>query len=180
MLEAIALIGPITLLSLLPALTAESATEPLMADLLFGKLSHHIPIHEQIDIVHQLGFAMAEDGKTLVDSVCGHPLSFTTSIEDLNHDGTHEIFVIAGNTCLSGSTGSSIWLFIKDQAGQLHQHLGFPAAAYDVLESTQTEFPDLRFAGPGFCYGIWHWNGSTYEHLRNEPEQPGWCDFYNQ
>jgi len=37
-------------------------------------------------------------------------------------------------------------------------------------------FADLLVGGPGFCFGVWRWNGITYAHVRNEPQAPGGCE----
>jgi hypothetical protein len=164
------------ILSVLGLGTFAYAGDARVAGLLFGKFTDELPGSAQAEMARQLGLTVGENGKTLLEPVCGLPLSFETTIEDLNHDGTPEVFVVGGNLCLSGGTESSVWLFIKDETGSYRQKLGFPAAVYEVLESTNAGFPDLKFGGPGFCRGVWRWNGNDYEHLRNEPDEPGGCD----
>lgn len=113
----------------------------------------------------------SEDGREMLDEG-GRATLFEATVEDLNRDGVNEIFVVGGNTYLSGYTGSSIWLFVRDAEGRYRQYLGFPAAAYEILPETNEGFSDLRFGGPGFCLAVWRWNGADYEYLRRE----GQCD----
>jgi hypothetical protein len=170
----------IVILSLLGFGTLVYAGDAEVADLLFGNLKDQLARGEQVEIARQSGFIAGEAGKTLLEPVCGLPVSFETSVVDLNHDGTLEVFVVAGNTCLSGATGSSVWLFIKDEAGVYLAHLGFPAGAYEALDSQNAGFSDLKFGGPGFCRAVWRWNGKDYEHLRDEPDEPGGCDYVHK
>jgi hypothetical protein len=170
----------LVILALLAFGASTYASDGQVADLLFGKVKDQPSSSEQADIAHQLDFTIAEDGKTLLDPVCGLPVSFDTTVEDLNHDGTPEVFVVGGNSCLSGMTAKSVWLFIKDESGDYQQKLGFPAAVYEVLNSRNAGFPDLKFGGPGFCRGVWRWDGKDYQHLRNDPDEPGGCDYVNK
>ena len=156
------------------------ASDPQVADQLFGKVKDQLSSSEQTEIVHQLGFTISEDGQTLLDPVCGLPASFKTTVEDLNRDGIPEIFVVGGNTCYSGGDGSSVSLFIRDESGHYQAYLGFPAAVYEMVDSMNAGFPDLKFGGRGFCRGVWRWTGKDYEHLRNEPEEPGGCDYVDK
>jgi hypothetical protein len=168
------------LLSLLGTSRVAQAGDLQAADLLFEKVKDRLPRSEQAAMAHQLGFRVGEDGKTLLDPVCGLPMSFETTVEDLNHDGTPEVFVVGGNTCISGITGLSVWLFVKDEFGDYQQKLGFPAAVYEVLDTQNAGFPDLKFGGRGFCRGVWRWNGKDYDPLRNEPDEPGGCEYVNK
>jgi hypothetical protein len=170
----------VVILSVLGLRALASAGDAQVADLLFGKVKEQLSSSDQAAIVRQLGFAVGEDGTTLLDPVCGLPVSFETTVEDLNRDGIPEIFVVGGNSCLSGATGSSVSLFIRDESGHYQAHLGFPAAVYEVLDSMNDGFPDLKFGGRGFCRGVWRWNGKDYEHLRNEPDEPGGCDYIDK
>lgn len=45
-----------------------------------------------------------------------------------------------------------------------------------VLPERRGDFPDVRIGGIGFCEAVWGWSGSEYEHIRNEPREPGGCD----
>lgn len=77
------------------------------------------------------------------------------ALEDLNGDGVPEVFVVAGNTCTSGMTGSSIWLFAKHVGGRWSQRLDVTAAAYRVLPTTSQGWRDLAVGSRGLCQGVW-------------------------
>jgi hypothetical protein len=103
--------------------------------------------------VRQLEFSISRDGKTLLDTVCALPISHETTLEDLNRDGIPEVFVVGGNLCLSGGDASSVWLFIRNEAGAYQTHLGFPAAAYEMLDSMNAGFPDLNLVAEASVAG---------------------------
>jgi hypothetical protein len=144
------------------------------ADILFRDASGAIPA-EAAEAIYRDFFSQfltpSADGTALLDEG-GRPAGFQATVEDLNHDGVDEIFVIGGNTYLSGYTGSSIWLFVRDPDGTYAPHLGFPAAAYEILPEASHGFPDLRFGGPGFCRPVWRWDGADYQFLRKDGQCP--------
>ncbi|MFA5913780.1 MAG: hypothetical protein WC830_09530 [Burkholderiales bacterium] len=156
----------------LPAAAQSPADGP---SLLFKNRGEQLSPDDKSDIFEQLDLEIAENGQKLVDSICGE-VEFEVELVDLNKDKVPEVFVSGGNTCTAGSTGTSIWLFIKDSAGRYRQNLGFPTAGYTILKTRSKGFPDLRFGGPGFCFGVWRWNGSEYQHWRNHPMEKGGCD----
>jgi hypothetical protein len=143
--------------------------ELLFADNL-GKLSKS----DMRSIFKDLGYTVKLDGKGLESGECGQ-VDYQTSIVDLNHDGTLEVFVISGNCCTSGRTCSSIDLFIKDITGRYSRQLGFPASDYSILDTSNKGFPDLVFGGPGFCHGVWRWSGIKYEFRCGYEAEPGAC-----
>ncbi len=148
-------------------------------DLLFGG-SGALSASDRRDIAAHLAFKTAADGKGLVDTVCEQSASAQVEASDLNGDDNPEVFVLGGNTCLSGAAGSSVWLFVKDASGKYQSNLGFPAGAYEALTSKNLGYPDLKFGGPGFCSAVWRWDGKAYAFLRNQPEEPGGCDDVGQ
>ena len=77
------------------------------------------------------------------------------TLEDLNSDGVSEVFVVAGNSCTSGMTGSSIWLFARRLDGRWSRRLDVAAAAYRVLPTTTRGWRDLAVGGRGLCQGVW-------------------------
>jgi hypothetical protein len=44
------------------------------------------------------------------------------------------------------------------------------------VRPTDSGFADLLVGGPGFCFGLWRWNGIAYAHVHNEPQAPRGCD----
>ena len=152
---------------------------PAAADgpaVLFAKGKGKLTDAEQRQIVASLDLKLASDGKSFVDTVCGERADTTVEFRDMNGDGQDEVLVIFGNTCLSGMAGASVSLFIKDASGKYQQNLGFPGITADPKPEKSKGYPDLVIGGPGFCFPVYRWNGKAYEHLRNEPQEPGGCD----
>jgi hypothetical protein len=120
-------------------------------------------------------FPVSDDGSTLVDPNCGD-IEPQAEVVDLNGDGTYEAFIEWGNSCLSGHTGRSLTLFVKDGSGAYKNQLGFPAFGYETLERGIEGFPDLQLGGPGFCFPVWAWDGLNYEFKCNLPQETGGCE----
>ncbi len=64
--------------------------------------------------------------------------------------------------------------------GKYKINLGFPAGAYESLETENLGYPYLKFGGPGFCSAVWRWNGKAYDFLQNQEEEPGGCEGVGQ
>ena len=166
------IVGLCLLISLACAKSAHAQAEGYQ--ILFPD-STTIPEEDQRAIFEQLGYSVSADGTALEAPDCG-PIFGQVDETDLNGDGIVEVFVIAGNTCTSGMAGSSITLFIQDAEGRYGPHLGFPAGGWTRLETSNAGFPDLAIGGPGFCEGVWRWDGTTYQHDHNRETEPGGCD----
>ena len=130
---------------------------------------------DQRAIFDLLGYTVSADGTALEAVDCG---TVYTQVEetDLNGDGIVEVFVLGGNSCTSGFTGSSLLLFVKDAEGRYASHLGFPAGGWTRLETGNAGFPDLAIGGPGFCEGVWRWDGATYQYDHDRETAPGGCE----
>ncbi|MCK0513239.1 hypothetical protein [Aromatoleum buckelii] len=90
------------------------------------------------------------------------------TVEDLNGDGVSEVFVVAGNSCTSGMTGSSIWLFAKRLDGRWSQRLDVTGVAYRVLPTTTQGWRDLAIGGRGSCHGVWRFAADNkYRYVRS-------------
>ena len=142
--------------------------------ILFGD-STAVAEADQIAIYDQLGYTVGADGTSLEAMDCG-TIGAWVEETDLNGDGVAEVFVTGGNSCTSGMTGADIVLFVKDAEGVYRPHLGFPGLLSRKLETGNLGYPDLAVGGPGFCEGVYRWNGTTYQHHRNEATEPGGCD----
>lgn len=165
------------ILVLLLAATPGFAEEPSPElRLLFGSEARELSVAEQHAIFATLGLVLSEDGTHFLDEACRTPADAHVRYLDLDHDGTPEVLVTYGNSCVSGMTGSSVLLFVKKN-GSYVANLGFPAADVTPLESNSLGFDDLLIGGRGFCFPVWRWNGQEYAHFRNEPQEPGGCDF---
>jgi hypothetical protein len=143
--------------------------------LLFGEEAHGLSVAEQRAIFETLGLVLADDGEQFLDAGCRQPASAHVDYLDVNHDGTPEVLVTYGNSCVSGITGSSVLLFVKHN-GRYEANLGFPAAEVTPLESGNFGYDDLLIGVRGFCFPVWRWNGRKYEYHRSEEQEPGGCD----
>lgn len=141
---------------------------------LFKSAGSSISVQDQKSIYSLLGFSSGiGQGHSLEGCP---PAEFEVKIVDLNNDRTPEIFVTGGNTCTSGITGNSIWLFTKAPSGPYRMQFGFPAAEFKILKERSEGYPDIRFGDRGFCEPVWRWNGREYSHLKNVPTSSGGCD----
>ena len=146
------------------------------AALLFAGGSGRLSEEEQSEIFAQLGLRISDDAKVLVDETCGQPVTYAVEFRDLNADGTDEVIVDAGNGCMSGAAGTSVTVFRRAPSGGYEPVLGLPGMIAEVREAANIAYPDLLVGGPGFCFGLWRWDGEQYAHFRNEAQEPGGCD----
>jgi len=144
--------------------------------LLFAKGAGKLSASEQREIFAALGLAIAADGKSFVDTVCGQPAGAQVELRDMNGDGRDEVLVVYGNSCTSGMAGASVVLFIQNATGKYEANLGFPGVSADPKPEKSKGYPDLLIGGPGFCFPVWRWNGKAYDFHRQEPQEPGGCD----
>ncbi|MDH4048372.1 MAG: hypothetical protein OEW68_08590 [Gammaproteobacteria bacterium] len=166
----------LTFLSILVA-GCSGGGEPAYS-VLFGEDETRLSADEQQAVFSMMAsaFPLSEDGETLTDPNCGD-IEPVTEVVDLNGDGSYEVFITWGNSCLSGHAGRSLTLFVKDRSGKYQYQLGFPAAGYDALERGVDGFPELLLGGPGFCFPIWAWDGDNYEFKCNLPQEEGGCEY---
>lgn len=144
------------------------------AALLFKGKTTSLSSSEKQEIYKLIEVKVSADGAKLIDTTCENEAVFDIQVKDLNNDKIPEVVVIGGNTCSSGATGSSIWLFVKNKGGY-QSNLGFPAAGYEFMKQSSRGYPNLLISGSGFCSAIWQWNGTKYQHLKNVPTAKGGC-----
>ncbi|HEX6751421.1 MAG TPA: hypothetical protein VF092_29285 [Longimicrobium sp.] len=94
---------------------------------------------------------------------------------DLNGDATPEVHVEAQGTCVGGMAGGFNWVFIRSASGAWRMNLNFNGGLYP-LPSRALGFVDVMAGGPGFCHGIWRWNGRGYALLCIAGEGGQRCD----
>jgi len=116
------------------------------------------------------------ENRGFVTKDCDEMFSLSGKLNQGNENTADELWVSGGNTCTSGVTGNSVWLFIRDEKGHFRKNLGFPASEVVVTGEAYNGHYDLRVRGRGFCEAVWRWNGKEYEHNRNVATQPGGCD----
>jgi hypothetical protein len=89
---------------------------------------------------------------------------------DLNGDGRPEAVVTEGGAICYGMTGTHFWLLSKQANGswkRIHDETAIP----DFLATKGPGgWPDIQLAGPGFCFPVWRWNGTSYALNRFEYE----------
>lgn len=151
------------------------ADDTAAAKLLFAKGAGDLADAGRVAIVSALELQVSPDGKELIESVCSQPVSSNVRVSDMNGDGTSEVLVEYGNSCLSGMAGTTVALFVKGSGGY-RLNLGVPGMVAETMAAMSHGYPDLLIGGPGFCFAVWRWNGKEYAHLRNEPQTPGGCD----
>ncbi|NMG76867.1 hypothetical protein [Aromatoleum diolicum] len=105
------------------------------------------------------------------------PMDPEARVEDLNGDRTPEVFVVAGNTCTSGMTGISVWLYARQRDGTWIQLMDVIAPAYRVLPSTSHGWRDLGLASrTSSCTGVWRLgDDGRYRYTRSEAADGGPC-----
>lgn len=155
------------------------APDPPGPALLFAGGQSDFSAAERLEVFNALYLNLTPDGKGFVDQVCGQPADAVVEFRDMNHDGKQEALVLFGNGCTSGHTERSMLLFTHGADGHLQSHFGFPAASADPMPDSNLGYPDLLVGGPGFCFGVWRWDGKTYNYLRDDPQMPGGCDHIN-
>lgn len=145
------------------------------AALLFKGKTISLSSAEKEKIYELIDVKVSSDGTKLIDTTCENEVDFDIQVKDLNNDKIPEVVVIGGNTCSSGATGSSIWLFVRNKS-VYQSNLGFPAAGYELMKQSSRGYPNLLISGSGFCSAIWQWDGAKYQHLKNVPTAKGGCN----
>lgn len=91
-------------------------------------------------------------------------------VRDLNGDGRPEAVVSDGGTYCYGHVGMAFRLLSKQADGSwklMSSHNGIP----EFLKTRgRNGWPDISVGGPGFCFPVHRWNGSTYALHRFEYE----------
>lgn len=98
-----------------------------------------------------------------------------SDIKDLNGDGRLELVITETGTFCYGNTGQGFYIMQKTPAGAwktLYQSPGIP----EFLSTKGAGgWPDIEVGGPGFCFPVVRFNGSTYANHRQVEHQPGAC-----
>ncbi|MFM9911868.1 MAG: hypothetical protein ACKVOW_21290 [Chitinophagaceae bacterium] len=158
----------IIITSFLITITIASQAQPALTEgaaLLFKNTKSNSTVAEKNKLFIDLNFRISKDRKQFVadgDDSKEFPFDVFVMPTDVNKDGQEEIFITFGNSYTSGSTGSSVLVFIKNAAGKYIPHLGFPGTTPEALAVSNKGYPDLLIGGPGFEFPIWKWNGTGY------------------
>jgi hypothetical protein len=162
------------LLTLFLGFTISHAETPAGHTLLFEGVKSVLSEEEQKDIFSKLEFTTTKTAEKLKYE--GEDASPEVEVTDLNGDGVNEVFVSYGTWITCGQAERCLALFIKDAKGKYTRAFDLPASGYERQTTANKGFPDLAFDDPGFCRGIWRWNGTKYEHFKNVPVMEGGCD----
>lgn len=93
-----------------------------------------------------------------------------SEIRDINGDGRPEAVVTEGGSYCYGNTGAAFWLLSKQASGAwklVYQETGMPQF---LATKGMGGWPDISVGGPGFCFPVVRWNGTSYAFHRNEYE----------
>jgi len=83
-------------------------------------------------------------------------------VTDLNGDGLPEAVITEGGTYCYGHTGQGYWLVSAQSNGAwklVTNGVGIPE--FLALRGA-ANWPDISVGGPGFCFPVERWNGSSY------------------
>ncbi|WP_047248125.1 hypothetical protein [Chromobacterium subtsugae] len=130
------------------------------------------------DVLAALGASYVvkdQDNWGFVTEQCRQPFKLSASYPSDEKDSHNELWLEGGSACTSGTTGQSVWLFIRGEDGHLRANLGVPASKTVVTGDLNNGRYDLRLSSNGFCEAVWRWDGSQYAHLKNIATQPGGC-----
>lgn len=145
--------------------TDNTTTTTDATDLLFKNVKSKITLKERQSILQKLGWGLSKDKKSFVshtDKVQLHPFIPKVFPTDLNMDGKEDLFILYGNTFTSGTTGSNLILFIKNNAGEYQKNLDTPGLLPEALSTVNNNYPDLVVPKPGLEYSVWRWNNNSY------------------
>lgn len=157
---------------------ADEKSAALAAALFENVLAAALPAPDRVAIANLTPLALK--GGQFISTLPGcdrEPMDPEARVEDLNGDRKPEVFVVAGNTCTSGMTGISVWLYARQRDGTWIQLMEVVAPAYRVLPSTSHGWRDLALASrTSSCVGVWRLSGDGhYRYARSEAADGGPC-----
>lgn len=159
-----------------PKRPQDAATAAIGPALLFKGTTSKLSSQDKQLIFDTLEFTVSANKRFIVvkgSESCGDA-SARADIIDLNADGVEEVLVRWGNYCLAGNTGENSALFVRDNSGQVREALNIIGVA-KMIETQSMGFRDIEIGGPGFCFGVWRWNGNKYEYRCSREYQRGAC-----
>lgn len=131
-----------------------------------------VPAISDDEIFTAAGFTNGENGW----AKCGDPGTISYQAGqiadrgDFNGDGLPDAVVVEGGTYCFGMTGMGYTLVSRQADGQWRIMDERPG----ILEFLDTKgadgWPDIEVGGPGFCFPVIGWNGSSYDTVRWEYE----------
>lgn len=91
-------------------------------------------------------------------------------VKDLNGDGRPEAVVIESGSYCYGNTGQAFWLVSQQANGTWKLLYNETGMAEFLATKGVGGWPDISIGGPGFCFPVVRWNGTTYKFNRNAYE----------
>ncbi|MBO9669971.1 MAG: hypothetical protein J7485_05595 [Sphingobium sp.] len=91
-------------------------------------------------------------------------------MKDLNGDGRPEAVVIESGSYCYGNTGQAFWLVSQQANGTWKLLYNETGMAEFLATKGVGGWPDISIGGPGFCFPVVRWNGTTYKFNRNAYE----------
>lgn len=160
-----------------------SSNDKKAIQLLFNNKAPFLSSSEKLKILSSLNLSLSTNQKKLIikdGDVVFEDIDYTVIIDDLNKDGVPEIVIYYGNSIYSGMVGQTLVIFIKNQNGEYIKNFDVGSITYEKLKSSSHGFADLKLGGPGFCRGIWRFDGQQYSHLCNIEDMKGGCEFHGK
>jgi hypothetical protein len=111
------------------------------------------------------GFTQASDGRWIRCREDPPTLSYMAGqaeINDLNGDGSPEVWISEGSIFCYGNTGNAVVLLTR--TGNSWRKLLDEMGMQRVLETKHAGWPDIEIGGPGFApFPVYQWDGVNYK-----------------
>ena len=120
---------------------------------------------ERAAIFRAAGFTPTA-GKYLM---CDRRTPLGLEVRDINGDGRRDAIVLDGGLECYGSTEAGFALLTRSAAGKwtkLYNSPGIP----NFLKTWANGWPELEVGGPGFCFPVLRWTGTTFANHRQQYE----------
>jgi len=96
-------------------------------------------------------------------------------VRDLNGDGSPEAVIIDSGTSCHGNTGVGFSI-VSEQTNGVWKLILSKSGIPRLLETNGVHgWPDIEIGGPGFCHGVWQWEGTNYMYKCSHEEKPEGC-----
>lgn len=158
---------------LVQAQPAQSLTDALFAKARVVGVPPVLPIGDRAAIAALLPLRVV--GGQVVDAVCRQDAQPEVTLLDLNDDRQTEVLVSAGNACIDGLTGSSIFILAKSGL-EWRVVLHNAAIDYRLLNTHGIQgWRDVLLLGRSPCFGRWRFNGQEYDAAGGIDERGNSC-----
>lgn len=127
------------------------------------------PANDEEAILRAAGFSRRPDGWESGNCEAPHELSYSPGIVerqgDFNGDGRPDAIVTESGGMCYGLTGQASWLMSRQADGSWKEML-VETANIEFLDRRGVDgWPDISLGGPGFCFPVVRWNGTSYERI---------------